>query len=739
MSAFIRRFLFDPGIETLLEIESVNILDLDPPASISGIGTGTALIVGEFENGDFAVDDGPSEVTGATDFLNRFGGFGYVYSGVGANNPSARARKADGALLPEFWNGNGFISLVNKRFRRLIIARVDTSVGEVSFTRLACLSGGNAPAFDLEPGQTIVTDSGGGPLIATFTGVVGTYASGAGVYPTLFVGGEQLVITVDQGTVNQIGPVTVTFLAADQSQAQVVARINAAMGFACAAVSGGGVTTFVGRQRGTGGNLVIVSASVAVLAALNIVAGTTAGTGNTSNIDAVTVAEANTIIGAANPDLDVDRDADGNIRICNVVDGGIGTLDITAASTATGFGFTIPSSADAAIGVAGVIPAGTRVRNVGGTEWVTMQDVAVADDSSGPYTAKVRPATDDGTTLAAAVATVNVFPFPISVGAFAVTNLLGLTAALTEAQLDAKYTEAIDTTRNLNNVGSETNVIWSSRQSNAIRNALLNNALLASSEGCLGRQCVVRPPLGTTTRATAQGTAQPGVGASRDQRLIYAYPGVQTFCSQMAARGTAGGDGFTANGVLDVPFDGFIASVISQLPPEENPGQQTAFLIGALGIEASNPDVQNLTIVDYTNFRSKGIAAPRIDGGAAFIQSGVTSVDPLVFPNLRNIARRRIADFIQDTLARRLKSFSKRLNSRSRRALITQEVRAFMQGLVDSGRIDGFLLDAISGNTPTTLAQGIFRLILKVRSLSSLDSIVLETTVGEGVDVAEAA
>ena len=36
-------------------------------------------------------------------------------------------------------------------------------------------------------------------------------------------------------------------------------------------------------------------------------------------------------------------------------------------------------------------------------------------------------------------------------------------------------------------------------------------------------------------------------------------------------------------------------------------------------------------------------------------------------------------------------------------------------------------------------ALGIFRLILKVRSLSSLDSIVLETTVGESVNVAEAA
>jgi hypothetical protein len=163
------------------------------------------------------------------------------------------------------------------------------------------------------------------------------------------------------------------------------------------------------------------------------------------------------------------------------------------------------------------------------------------------------------------------------------------------------------------------------------------------------------------------------------------------------------------------------------------------FAFGALAIEANNPDVQNLEIGDYINFRKSGIAAPRFDNGLCTIQSGVTSVNPFIFPNLRNIARRRMADFIEDSLALRLKAFGKKLNSRSRRAVITQEVRAFMQGLVDSERIDGYLLDPKSGNTKTTLALGVFRLIDKVRTLSSLDAIVLEVTAGESVDVAEAA
>jgi len=71
-------------------------------------------------------------------------------------------------------------------------------------------------------------------------------------------------------------------------------------------------------------------------------------------------------------------------------------------------------------------------------------------------------------------------------------------------------------------------------------------------------------------------------------------------------------------------------------------------------------------------------------------------------------------------------------------------VRTFMVALLSPGnaaaqRIDGFKLDPVTGNTPETLALGLFRLILDTRTLSSLDSIVLQATIGEAVDVSEAA
>src|SRR5690606_561726 len=133
-----------------------------------------------------------------------------------------------------------------------------------------------------------------------------------------------------------------------------------------------------------------------------------------------------------------------------------------------------------------------------------------------------------------------------------------------------------------------------------------------------------------------------------------------------------------------------------------------------------------------------GIAAPRMDEGVAVIQSGVTSVNPLTSPNLKNIARRRMADFIQDSLARRLKRFSKKINTRERRAVVVGEVEGFCESLVSrkqktAQRIDSFLLNAKDGNTADSIAAGMFRLIVKVRTLSSLGVIVLETEVGENV------
>ena len=742
-SGFIRRFLDTPSLAELLAIEGVVIIDRDPPASINGAGSGVALCVGEYENGPFET---PLQIASGNDLLNTFGGFGYSYAGVVANNPCARTRLADGTLIPEYWNGNGFIALTGKAFGGLVCCRVDTSVGKVEFTREAFLTGASSPTFALTTGQTVVVDLGAGNVTATFTGTPAAKQGADGTFPSTFVGGEYIDFAIDGVTFRA------TFLLADQSHVQLIARMNAAAGYT-AFTAQTLKTTLTGRQGGTGGTAQIVAvSSVLVTTATGFSAGAAVnGSGNVSNIAQVTDAEANTVISGAVAGTAVDRDADGKIRISNTATPGTGTIQVDTTSTALAFGFPLETTASAATGVAGVIPAGTRVQTVGGVEWVTMQDIDVTPTAisgtpasgAGPYSVKVRPGLDDGSIGSTGTATAVVLPSPLALGAFSVTNPLPFTAALTEAQIDAKYVSAINATKGVANVGKIVNLSFSARSSNIIRSTLRQNALDASAQGCQGRIACIRPPL-KTTRAVARGSAQPGVGAYREQRVIYCFPGAQTYVASIATRGTAGGAGFTADGLIDVGMDSWTASVCSQLPPEENPGQETTFLAGVLAIEANNPDVQNMDLGDYEIFKANGIAALRLDGGSAFLQSGITSVDPTLYPQRVTIARRRMADYIEDSLAPAVMQFVKKLSNINNRALILAEIDGFLAGLKSVSnptlqRIEDYFIDGKTGNTPDSLAKGIFRVVVRVRTLASLDVIVLDCEIGNTVVITQAA
>jgi hypothetical protein len=852
MSVFIRRFGFDPGEEVLLEIESVNILDLDPPASISGIGTGTVICVGEFENGPFAAQAGVAEmpkgvyeVSGANDFIQTFGSFGYTYQGTPANNPCARARNADGAVTAENWNGNGFIQLSGKKFKRLLIARVDTSVGSVTFKRQAYVTGVFQFAYTLAAGQVTQVVDQGTTRTATWAATAGTVTSGAGTYNTGFAGGETLTLGYDGAP-----DFTITFLAGDQTRDQVVSRINTYAGFSFAAAVSSNEFSLTGLQKGKAAQVRVTSGSGSVLTVLGLTAATTFGTGDANDIANTTFQEIKTKLEASFSGFKVGQDNSGALRLAKTWSSNDDWFYVTTSTTSTALGFTngefasnsgyayirsgsqtfpdgfsggetltlgyddtlsftvtfiagdttqanviarinqyagfaMASSIDGthmqlrgnqnggtvrvisgsggvltALGLTaaaftadllpgGLIPAGTVVQTADGTkQFVTMQDITVTVASNptvpsgvGPYPVKVRPATDDGTAGSLTAGQITNKQYATDLASFSVENDANFTAAMTESQIDAAYSDALNATVDLNSVAKEANVIFSARQSNTVRKALRTNATTASSSGSFGRMACIRPPL-NTAKATATSRTDPkGVAATRDQRVVYCYPGFNTFVPLMAKRGHSGGAGFTADGNLDVGSDGFMASIMSQLPPEENPGQLTSFTTAVNSLE-TGANAQGFQMEDYITFKKAGIAAARMDDGTAIFQSGVTSVDPLVFPELVNIARRRMADFIQDTLATRGKAFGKKLSTFVRRKAFANEIRQFLEGLLSrnnlaSQRIAGYTVDAKSGNTLDSLGKGIYRVIVKVRTLASLDSIVLQTTIGEQVTVEE--
>ncbi len=838
MGMFIRRFLFDPGDTVLLEIESVNILDLEPPAAISGVGTGTVICVGEYENGAYNT---PTQVGSATDFVNTFGELGYNYAGVPGNNPSARSRTADGALTAEYWNGNAFVQLNAKRFSSMICVRVDTSVGAVQMNRQAYVTGAAAFRYVLTSGQILSLDIGAAPVSATFTGVAAVLTSGSGTYPT-FSGGETLTIGYDDAANFQV-----TFLSTDTTRAAVVARINTYAGFTFAGTGSGTTITLTSIRKGTGGQVRVVSGSSGVLTALGLSAGTTIGTGNVSDIGAVTFPEIKSIVQAAVSGTLVEQDSQGRLRISKVYVASGDYITVGTATTATGLGFavglsnsntgyaalrttagtyptgftggetltlgvdaeanfTVTFSASAttqaqviieinaaagytmavtysstvfimrgranggqvrvvaasagavttALGLsvqttiisspvlAGSIPAGTVLSNTANTNvFVLTKSIAITVATVGAYTGSVRHALDDGTGVLAASGTIVVVQQPPDLGSFSVVNAVATTAALTETQIDAAYVTALASTIDLGSIARVANIVISARQSNTVRRAIRANVLDASANGMFGRIGIVRPPLGTAKALAKSGIAEPGVGATRDQRVVYCYPGYNTFVPIIGARGTAGGAGFTADGNVNVGADALMASICSQLPPEENPGQDTPFATSVNSLETTGVTA-GWGIDDYKQFKAAGIAALRIDDGVAAFQSGVTSVDPLVYPGLKNIARRRMADYIQDSLGLSGKAFGKKLSTDKRRKALNGQVVGFLSGLLskdnpDKQRIASYSVNPKAGNTATTLGQGLYRLVIKVRTLASLDSIVFQTTIGEQVTVDEVA
>lgn len=98
-----------------------------------------------------------------------------------------------------------------------------------------------------------------------------------GTFPTGFGGGETLELAIDGG-----GSFTTTFDAADQSAAQVAARINAAAALAGlatprATVNTSGQLAITGVETGDDGSVQVVGGTA--LATLGLTAGTTLGAG----------------------------------------------------------------------------------------------------------------------------------------------------------------------------------------------------------------------------------------------------------------------------------------------------------------------------------------------------------------------------------------------------------------------------------------------------------------------------
>lgn len=211
-----------------------------------------------------------------------------------------------------------------------------------------------------------------------------------------------------------------------------------------------------------------------------------------------------------------------------------------------------------------------------------------------------------------------------------------------------------------------------------------------------------------------------------DGRIIYAYPWVKT----------------TINGVATYTSPAsWMASILTQTAPNIDPAftKNTQFLGGITGLKVA------LTRTNYISLKDAGIAAFEYDADIGYkVKSGV--VTQISDSSKVMILRRRMADYLTESVAAFLKNYQNAVNSRENRSLVKGAILSFIDSLErdgilpkDSDLTTGVakLVDVESLNTDTSIAAGFFKILWRQRIFSSMRYIVLQAEIGESVVVTE--
>jgi hypothetical protein len=225
-------------------------------------------------------------------------------------------------------------------------------------------------------------------------------------------------------------------------------------------------------------------------------------------------------------------------------------------------------------------------------------------------------------------------------------------------------------------------------------------------------------------------TAVTDVANNRDTqgRLIYAFPYVYT---------TIGGISTEVN-----PCS-FYAALLTQIAPNIDPAYaaNTQYLAGINALSLS------LQRADYIALAAAGISAFEIDPDIGVkVKSGV--VTQIANSSLIMIFRRRMTDYLVQSLGKFLVNYQDAPNSQSNRDEIGASISSFNRSLelggivpkdteLSSGKAS--LIDTTSLNTDSSVGNGYMKIIYMRRIYSSMRYIVLQAEIGETVVVTEQA
>jgi hypothetical protein len=284
------------------------------------------------------------------------------------------------------------------------------------------------------------------------------------------------------------------------------------------------------------------------------------------------------------------------------------------------------------------------------------------------------------------------------------------------------------------------NILFCARTSLNIRNLQLQHVLAQSANG-IGRSALIWPELSVQTTTNAIAAADPGVGANRNERIDYVWPGLKTFVPEAVNIAITNPLGSTAlDGGISTSGAGWLAAVHSNLAPERDPGQLAdpipTVMAPVLGLQDGAPV---LAMSDYITLKAQGVCAPRRDknAGCFIFQSSVTTS---LVSGQTDQNRRRFADFIEDSLAAALAPMSKLpINAQFKDAVVGESTALGEQLLSvqnpPASRINAYEVDDKTGNTFDLNSQGIFVLIFRAQMTPIAKHIVLQAEVGPGVKI----
>lgn len=263
------------------------------------------------------------------------------------------------------------------------------------------------------------------------------------------------------------------------------------------------------------------------------------------------------------------------------------------------------------------------------------------------------------------------------------------------------------------------NVLWTDKYNSTIKGYL--KAHVASSPD---KMVIISPDSETVTYSSA--ITEAGSNRDTDGRIIYAFNHLKTNIGGL--------------NVWQSPAP-WVASIISNTSPHIDPAfaENVKFTLGA-------SDVYNkLSRANFIALKDAGISSFEFDADLGIkLKSSVTT--QIVSSSKVTILRRRMADYLQDSIAYFLKNYQNAVNSASNRkevkaAIIGWDNSLILNGILpgDSEVKDGLarIVDSESLNTSLSIGLGMFKLLYKRRIYSSMRYIVLTCEVGENVVVSQ--